>query len=261
LRVIKASVVVLLASLFISLLSPHSSFAAYTAEDLIREIPEFEETLAILILKLPIEEKRLIEIKMSARNQWGSDDPVEIYQLLSNDATPGVPKGYINYRDNLVKINSSILWLKNQIAIYQIEIPKMKAELERLKAVAVLPTPTPTPTLTPTPTPTPTPIAQFQIDYVESHKNLKSEISTLIKRYPSQKKNLAVYLKMLDIINPSDLNGSISIEKNLNDIRSKIEVIESIINQNARTITCVKAKKILKVRDLNPKCPTGYKKV
>jgi hypothetical protein len=81
-----------------------------------------------------------------------------------------------------------------------------------------------------------------------------------MKKYPSQKKNLTLYIKKLETLDPTNANNSASIEKNLITMRSKIEVIESIVDQNARTLNCVSGKKTLKVRDLNPKCPSGYKK-
>lgn len=291
--------IVLLASLFLSLISPQSSSATWTIEDLIYEIPEFEETLAILISKLPIEEKLLNEIKLSARNQWGSDDPEVIYQFLSNDAVPGVPKSYINYRDNLARVNSSILWLKNQISVYQIEIPIMKAELERLKMAAVLPTPTPTPT------PAPALCSREGVTiYLASQRYICVDVDGLLKFLPQiegerllliKKEKIRVLNKTSELIyllksaSKENLRNEtrilvsdaiseisqyeskyrdskitqfdyISADNEVQILEIKVASIMTISSSQKVTISCKKGKLVKKVTKVKPKCPTGYKK-
>jgi hypothetical protein len=51
-----------------------------------------------------------------------------------------------------------------------------------------------------------------------------------------------------------------TVELNLAGIESKLDAMKSIYSKIARTITCTKGKKSLKVLDVNPKCPAGYKK-
>jgi hypothetical protein len=268
LRHIQKYVVALLVGCFLSITSLQTSSADYSVQDLIREIPEFEATLVTLKSNLPKAEKEFAQFKESALLQWGTYDPTEIYNILAADEVPGVPKSWVTYKNRFNRLNDDISWYKNSISNYEAEIPRMKALLQQLLTPTPtpipIPVPTPTPIIVPTPTPlpipTPTPTPQFKFDYVESHQNLKSDISALIKKYPSQKKNLSLYLNKLEKIDPTNASNSVSIENNLIDIRSKIEVIESIVIQNARSINCVSGKKTLKVRDLNPKCPSGYKK-
>jgi hypothetical protein len=268
LKIIQKYIGVLLLGFLFSATSTPTSSAEYSVQDLIREIPEFEAILVGLKANLPKAEKDFEQLKETALLQWGTYDPTEIYNILAADEVPGVPKSWVTYKSRFNRLIDDITWYKNSISNYEVEIPRMKALLQQLltPTPTPIPVPTPTPIIVPIPTPNPTPTVtpsptpEFKFDYVESHQNLKSEISALIKKYPSQKKNLTLYLQKLEKLDPTNESNSTSIEKNLIAIRSKIEVIETIVDQNAKTLNCVNGKKTLKVRDLNPKCPSGYKK-
>ena len=92
-----------------------------------------------------------------------------------------------------------------------------------------------------------------------TYSELSLEIDLLIKKYPSKKSEIELYKKKITLFERIDENNIANVEKNLAGIESKIVAMRSIYSKIARTITCTKEKKSLKVLDVNPKCPAGYK--
>lgn len=89
---------------------------------------------------------------------------------------------------------------------------------------------------------------------------LSAEIDSLIKISPSQKAKLNSY--KIDISPFKSINES-NIDRAEIDIWSTaIKVTELKINylKNSKTITCASGKKSVKVTDVSPKCPSGFKK-
>jgi predicted nucleic acid-binding Zn-ribbon protein len=89
---------------------------------------------------------------------------------------------------------------------------------------------------------------------------LSLEIESLLKRYPSKKSEIELYKKKITLFERIDQVNISTVELNLAGIESKLDAMKSIYSKIARTITCTKGKKSLKVLDVNPKCPAGYKK-
>jgi hypothetical protein len=91
------------------------------------------------------------------------------------------------------------------------------------------------------------------------YSELSLEIDLLIKKYPSKKSEIELYKKKITLFERIDQANIPTVELNLAGIESKIVAMRSIYSKIARTITCTKEKKSLKVLDVNPKCPAGYK--
>ena len=91
------------------------------------------------------------------------------------------------------------------------------------------------------------------------YSELSLEIDTLIKKYPSKTSEIELYKKKITLFERIDENNIANVEKNLAGIESKIVAMKLLYSKIARTITCTKEKKSLKVLDVNPKCPAGYK--
>ena len=89
---------------------------------------------------------------------------------------------------------------------------------------------------------------------------LSLEIESLIKKYPSKKSEIELYKKKIALFERIDQANISTVELNLAGIESKLVAMRSIYSKITRTITCTKGTKSLKVFDVNPKCPTGYKK-
>ncbi len=88
---------------------------------------------------------------------------------------------------------------------------------------------------------------------------LSLEIDSLIKKYPSKKSEIELYKKKIALFERIDQANISTVELNLAGIESKIVAMKLLYSKIARTITCTKEKKSLKVLDVNPKCPAGYK--
>lgn len=89
---------------------------------------------------------------------------------------------------------------------------------------------------------------------------LSAEIDSLIKISPSQKAKLNSYKS--DISPFKSINESNVDNAEIDILRTSIKVTEIKINyiNNSKTITCAKGKKSVKVLDVSPKCPAGFKK-
>ena len=89
---------------------------------------------------------------------------------------------------------------------------------------------------------------------------LNLEIDNLIKKYPSKKAELDLYKNKIAIFERIDQKNTVqSAELNLAGIASKIASISATNKKIARTIICTKGNKTLKVTDVKPVCPSGYK--
>ena len=89
---------------------------------------------------------------------------------------------------------------------------------------------------------------------------LSAEIDSLIKLSPSQKTILNGF--KIGISSFKSINESNIDDAEIDLLRTSTKVTELKINylKNNKTITCAKGKKSIKVKDVNPSCPAGYKK-
>jgi len=88
---------------------------------------------------------------------------------------------------------------------------------------------------------------------------LEAEVDSLMKKYPSMKTELNLYKKKIASfanVNPQNLG---TVERNLAGLTSQLNRVKLTYEKIARGITCVKGNKLLKVVDVRPKCPAGYK--
>ncbi len=92
------------------------------------------------------------------------------------------------------------------------------------------------------------------------YSELSLEINRLIKQYPSKKSEIELYKKKLALFERIDEMNVANVELNLAGIESKLVAMRSIYGKIARTITCVKGKLKIRVTDVTPTCPVGYKK-
>lgn len=92
------------------------------------------------------------------------------------------------------------------------------------------------------------------------YSEISLEIDRLIKKYPSKKSEIELYKKKIALFEAIDQVNVINVELNLAGIESKLVAMKSIYSKLARAINCVQGKKSIKVIDVNPKCPAGYKK-
>ena len=91
------------------------------------------------------------------------------------------------------------------------------------------------------------------------YSGLSLQIESLLKKYPSKKSEIELYKKKIALFERIDQANISTVELNLAGIESKLVAMRSIYSKIAKTITCTKGKKSLKVLDVNPKCPAGYK--
>jgi len=89
---------------------------------------------------------------------------------------------------------------------------------------------------------------------------INSEIDSLIKKYPSQKDYLIGHKKKLTPFETLDQKNIATAEQNLLSMTSKITSIKATYIRIAKAINCVQGKKTLKVVDIKPACPVGFKK-
>jgi archaellum component FlaC len=88
---------------------------------------------------------------------------------------------------------------------------------------------------------------------------LDAEVDSLIKKYPSMKTELNLYKKKIALFTNVNQQNLLTAELNLADLTSKLTSVKLTYEKIARGITCVKGNKKLKVVDVKPKCPSGYK--
>ena len=88
---------------------------------------------------------------------------------------------------------------------------------------------------------------------------LDAEVDSLIKKYPSMKTELNLYKKKIALFTNVNQQNLLTAELNLAGITSKIVSIKATYLKIARSIICVKGTKTLKVVDVKPVCPRGYK--
>jgi hypothetical protein len=74
------------------------------------------------------------------------------------------------------------------------------------------------------------------------------------------KTELNLYKKKIALFDEITEKNIGTAELNLAGITSKIVSIKAIYIKIARSLTCIKGSKTVKVVDVKPKCPAGYKK-
>jgi hypothetical protein len=91
-----------------------------------------------------------------------------------------------------------------------------------------------------------------------SKEELAQRIRDLIKKYPSDKKIVALgrYLSDKGIVNEANYK---TFEVEIYRISGDIDALEELLLNTRTTITCVKGKLTKKVTAVKPKCPSGYK--
>jgi hypothetical protein len=86
------------------------------------------------------------------------------------------------------------------------------------------------------------------------------EIDSLIKLYPSKKTELILYKNKLAPFESINQSNVPTAEVNLKGLATKIEMLKKLYPKLSKSITCTKGKKAVKVKDVKPVCPVGYKK-
>jgi hypothetical protein len=89
---------------------------------------------------------------------------------------------------------------------------------------------------------------------------LDAEVDSLMKKYPSMKTELNLYKKKIALFDEINEKNIGTAELNLAGITSKIVSIKATYIKIARSLTCIKGSKTVKVVDVKPVCPKGYKK-
>ena len=89
---------------------------------------------------------------------------------------------------------------------------------------------------------------------------LDAEVDSLMKQYPSMKAELILYKKKIALFANLNQQNLGTAELNLVSLISKLNSVKLTYKKIARGITCVKGNRTLKVVDVKPKCPAGYKK-
>jgi hypothetical protein len=89
---------------------------------------------------------------------------------------------------------------------------------------------------------------------------LDAEVDSLMKKYPSMKTNLNLYKKKIALFDEINEKNIGTAELNLAGLTSKIVSIKATYIKIARSLTCIKGSKTVKVVDVKPVCPKGYKK-
>jgi hypothetical protein len=87
------------------------------------------------------------------------------------------------------------------------------------------------------------------------------KIYWLGEKFPSQKSVLKKYSNKLYnwIDAPFWLRDYIVMEKEFDRIRNEVGLLEIKWNKSKKTISCIKANKTIRVTDVKPKCPSGYR--
>jgi len=90
---------------------------------------------------------------------------------------------------------------------------------------------------------------------------LEYKIDELGRKFPSQKSILEKYVQSLSLWSDSQFRITSFAEmlKESNRIRTEINVLEVKWNKSKKTISCVKGSKTIKITDVKPKCPSGYR--
>jgi|688.fasta_scaffold170682_2 hypothetical protein len=89
---------------------------------------------------------------------------------------------------------------------------------------------------------------------------LDAEVDSLMKKYPSMKTELNLYKKKIALFDEINEKNIGTAELNLAGLTSKIVSIKATYIKIARSLTCIKGSKTVKVVDVKPVCPKGYKK-
>ena len=89
---------------------------------------------------------------------------------------------------------------------------------------------------------------------------LDAEVDSLMKQYPSMKAELILYKKKIALFANLNQQNLGTAELNLVSLISKLNSVKLTYKKIARGITCVKGNRTLKVVDVKPKCPAGYRK-
>ena len=91
--------------------------------------------------------------------------------------------------------------------------------------------------------------------------DLEAEISRLGKKFPSQESLLSKYSTIIDSWEnqPSWFRDYPLMERESSRIRTELGILEVKWNKSKKTISCIKASKVIKVTDVKPKCPSGYR--
>lgn len=89
---------------------------------------------------------------------------------------------------------------------------------------------------------------------------LDAEVDSLMKKYPSMKAELILYKKKIALFANVNQQNLGTAELNLVGLISKLNSVKLTYKKIARGITCVKGNRTLKVVDVKPKCPAGYRK-
>jgi hypothetical protein len=90
---------------------------------------------------------------------------------------------------------------------------------------------------------------------------LADEIYWLGEKFPSQKSILSKYLKLLNSWTdaPFWLRDYPTMERESGRIRAEVGLLAAKWNKSKKTISCVKGNRVMKVTDVKPKCPSGYR--
>ena len=98
---------------------------------------------------------------------------------------------------------------------------------------------------------------KLTLDVIE----LEYKIDELGKKFPSQKPILEKYVQSLSVWSDFQfrITGFAEMLKESNRIRTEIDILEVKWNKSKKTISCVKGSKTIKVTDVKPKCPSGYR--
>ncbi len=93
----------------------------------------------------------------------------------------------------------------------------------------------------------------------ERFLKINLEIDELIKLFPSRQKELAQYKNKLAIFRNIDQTNVPTAEVNLAGVEAKITILKIIYNKISKTINCTNGKKSVKVKDVKPVCPSGFR--
>jgi hypothetical protein len=93
----------------------------------------------------------------------------------------------------------------------------------------------------------------------ERFLKINLEIDGLIKLFPSRQKELAQYKNKLATFRNIDQTNVPTAEVNLAGVEAKITTLKIIYNKISKTIKCTNGKKSVKVKDVKPVCPSGFR--
>jgi uncharacterized protein YfbU (UPF0304 family) len=99
---------------------------------------------------------------------------------------------------------------------------------------------------------------KLTLDVIE----LEYKIDELGRKFPSQKPILDKYIQSLSLWSDSQfrITGFAEMLKESKRINAELGLLEVKWNKSKKTISCVKGNKSIKVTDVKPVCPAGYRK-